>query len=114
MEIGLATLRRDGFGYLSRKVDGSAAHFETAPFQSTESSSVFVNAEGVSKEAPLTVELIDEFAQPVGVTARVTESGTRVKVPFAKPVAAGEAFGLRVSLPDSGNAKIYALYVRED
>ena len=30
MEIGLATLRRDGFGYLSPKIADEAAHFITA------------------------------------------------------------------------------------
>jgi len=114
MEIGLATLRRDGFGFLSRKVAGSEAHVETAPFRSTEPVSVFVNAEGLSEELPLTVELIDEFAQPVGTVAKVTASGTRVEVPFANTIPADETFALRITLPESGDPKVYAVYVGEE
>ncbi|MBP9225383.1 MAG: hypothetical protein KBF76_16040 [Verrucomicrobiales bacterium] len=114
MEIGLATLRRDGFGYLSQKVPDSSAHFETAPFEGTNPSKVFLNVEGVSAEHPITVQLLDEFARPVkGSLARVTSSGTRVEVPFSQEVPAGKTFALRVELPTTGDAKLYALYVAE-
>ena len=114
MEIGLATLRRDGFGYLSQKVPDSSAHFETAPFEGTNPSKVFLNVEGVSAEHPITVQLLDEFARPVkGSLAQVTSSGTRVEVPFSQEVPAGKTFALRVELPTTGDAKLYALYVAE-
>jgi hypothetical protein len=114
MEIGLATLRRDGFGYLSRKIADSAADFETAHFKSTAPAKVFVNAEGLSPNTPLTVQLVDEFARPVtGASAKVTTSGTRVEVALKKPIPAGKSFALRVTLPDSGDAKIYAIYVSQ-
>ena len=112
MEIGLATLRRDGFGYLSRKIAGTGAHVETAHFQTGKPARVFVNVEGVSSDAPLTISLIDELARPVeGVSAKVTESGTRVEVPLSLPIPAGGNFALRIELPDAGDAKVYAIYV---
>jgi hypothetical protein len=114
MEIGLATLRRDGFGYLSRKVPGTSSHFETAPFRGTKPAGVFLNVEGVSADAPLTVQLLDEFARPVeGASASVTSSGTRVEVPFSHPIPAGKSYALRVVFPDNGDARMYALYVSE-
>ncbi len=112
MEIGLASLRRDGFGYLSRKVPDSAAHFETAHFTTTEPAKVVVNAEGLSADAPLTIQLLDEQARPVeGTVATVTKSGTRVEVALPGGIPAGKRFALRVTLPDSGDAKVYAVYV---
>lgn len=112
MEVGLATLRRDGFGYLSRKVPDSAAHFETAHFTSTATAKVVVNAEGLSSDSPLTVQLLDEQARPVvGAVAKVTKSGTRVEVALPDGIPAGKSFALRVTLPDSGEAKVYSVYV---
>lgn len=112
MEIGLATLRRDGFGYASRKVAGTSAHFETAPFECTTSARVFINVEGVSADTPITVQLLDEFARPVGgESAQVTISGTRVEVPFANAIPAEKSYALRVTFPEGGDAKVYALYV---
>ncbi len=112
MEIGLATLRRDGFAYMSRKIPDSSAHFETAHFQSTAPAKVTVNVEGVSESAPLTVQLIDELARPVkGAVAKVTRPGTRVEVGLPESIPAGKSFALRVTLPESGDAKVYSIYV---
>ncbi len=115
MEIGLATLRRDGFGFASRKIADSPAHFETAHFKSTAPAKVIVNVEGVSADAPLTVQLLDQNAKPVeGAVAKVTESGTRVAVPLANPILAGKSYALRVELPDAGDVKIYSVYVTDE
>ena len=43
-EIGLATLRRDGFGYLSRQLDGSPGHLLTRTLTHL-NPSLFVNAD---------------------------------------------------------------------
>jgi hypothetical protein len=112
MEIGLATLRRDGFGYLSRKVPDSPSRFETAHFTSTAAATVLVNADGLSAEAPLTIQLLDTEAKPVeGAVAKVSESGTRVAVALPGGIPSGESFALRVTLPYSGDAKVYSVYV---
>lgn len=112
MEIGLATLRRDGFGFLSRKVEGTPAHVETAHFESRQAAQVFVNATGISAEAPLVIQVLDELARPIeGAAAQITESGTRVHVPLQNGMIAEGRYALRVSLPDSSEARVYAIYV---
>ena len=60
MDIGLATLRRDGFGYLSRKRDGNDAKCITASFTASNSARLLINVAGVTPAAPLTVELLDD------------------------------------------------------
>ena len=76
---------------------------------------MIVNVEGVSADAPLTVQLLDENAKPVeGAVAKVTESGTRVAVSLANPILAGKSYALRVELPDAGDVKIYSVYVTDE
>jgi hypothetical protein len=120
MEIGLATLRRDGFGYLSRKLEKNAAHFVTAPFTTEGKLQLFVNLEGVRQDRPLTVELLDEFDRPLpgysgDQAAQVTQPGTRTPVVFPgqqnSTLPAGKPLALRVTFPDSEEVKVYALYV---
>jgi len=120
MEIGLATLRRDGFGYLSPKVKNTTAHFVTAPFKTEGTLKLSINVAGVSRETPLTVELLDEFDRPVpGYSGEqagyVTEPGTRTTVVWpAHQKAAlptGKELALRVTFPDTEAVKVYALYV---
>jgi hypothetical protein len=116
MEIGLATMRRDGFGYLSRKVEDSPAHVVTAPVTTTTAARIFVNVEDVSTEAPLTVELLDEFDRAMPQysgdnSAIVSAAGTRTEVVWSKPTPAGKTFAMQVTLANEGDAKLYALYV---
>ncbi|MBI3878969.1 MAG: hypothetical protein HY301_02770 [Verrucomicrobia bacterium] len=120
MDIGLATLRRDGFGYLARKFPNSPAHFVTATFEAKRGAKLFVNAEGVSISSPLIVELLDESDRPVrgfagGDAARVTEAGTRREVVWPRSrsasLPAGRKLAAKISLPAAGDTKVYALYV---
>ena len=112
MEIGLATLRRDGFGYLSRKIADSPAHIETTHFRAEQPADVYVNVEGVSAEAPLKVQLLDASAKAIpGALAKVVTSGTRVEVSLPGRIPAGESVALRVELPMQGDVKLYSLYV---
>lgn len=119
MEIGLATLRRDGFGYLSRKLEKNGAHFVTAPFTTEGKLQLSVNLEGVSQDRPLMVELLDEFDRPLpgysgDQAAQVTQPGTRTPVVFPgqqnSTLPAGKPLALRVTFPDSEEVKVYALY----
>lgn len=117
MEIGLATMRRDGFGYLSRKVPDSPAHVVTSSFEAGEGDRVFVNVEGISGKAPLRVELLDAFDRPLDgfsgdKAGFVGAEGVRAEVRFpAGAIPAGRELALKVSLPGAAEAKIYALYV---
>jgi hypothetical protein len=116
MEIGLATMRRDGFGYLSRKVSGSPAHIVTAPIATTADARISINVEGVTADAPLTVELLDEFDRAIpdysgDNAAVVSEPGTSREVVWGKSVPAGGTFAVRVTFPQEGDPRLYALYV---
>ncbi len=97
-DIGLATLRRDGFGCLSAMKAGQAATCETAFFRAEKGARLLVNADG-----PLKVDVLDEKLHVIGGT-EVKTAGTRVEA-MALPEG---RIALRVSL---GASKLYALYV---
>lgn len=118
MEIGLATMRRDGFGLLARRVADSPAHFVTATFEASGEPKIFVNADDVSADAPLKVELLDEFDRPVPDfsgenAAAISEAGTRQPARWSKPIPANRKFALKVLFPENGDAKVYALYAEQ-
>ncbi len=109
MDIGLATLRRDGFGHLSRKDEKNGAHFVTSTFTA---GNVSINVDGITPEAPLTVQLLDHLDQPIaGCTATITQNGTHQPIPWPKPLPAGQNVALRVNLPVNSGAQVYALYL---
>jgi hypothetical protein len=115
MEIGLAELRRDGFGYLSPKVEGESAHCITATQTANATGwQVKANVDGVSATTPLILELLDERAMPIpGYTARVTTSGTQVAVSFekAETTPRNQPFAVRLRFPTGGDVRFYALYL---
>lgn len=111
MEIGLATLRRDGFGYLSRKEDDNDAHFITSAFTAGK---LNINVDGITPEAPLTVQLLDHLDQPIaGYTATITQNGIQQVIQWAKPLPAGQQVALRVSFPINSSARVYAIYFND-
>jgi hypothetical protein len=111
MEIGLATLRRDGFGSLSRKVPEESGHFITSPFMAKE---IAVNVDGVTAEVPLSIQLLDHLDHVLqGYEAKVTTNGVRVTVSFPKPLPAGRKLALRVNYPANSAAKVYAIYLND-
>lgn len=120
MEIGLATMRRDGFGYLSRKVPDSSAHFVTAFFQTQGAMKLFVNVKDVTSAAPLTIELLDENDKPLPEfsgtnSAHISQSGTRRQVVWPTQqsglLPGNQKLAVRVNYPDKGKPKVFALYV---
>ncbi|HRE82136.1 MAG TPA: hypothetical protein PLN52_13895 [Opitutaceae bacterium] len=122
MEIGLATLRRDGFGYLSTKESDNDAHFITAPFTVSGRSTVRINVEGVTATQPLRVELVDDRDRPLpgysgSSAALLTESGLASQVRWPGKTTAGlpkdKPVALKVTFPASSLARIYAVYVDE-
>ena len=110
MEIGLATLRRDGFGYLSRKEDDNDAHFITNTFNASE---IALNVDGITPEAPLTVQLLDHLDRPVdSYEAMLTQNGLHQRIAWPKPLPENKKVALRVSFPANSSARVYAVYVR--
>ena len=121
-EIGLATLRRDGFGYLCRHDAGDPGHVVTCVLPAfTRGGSVFLNVAGVSPDAPILVEVLDELDRPIAgftgeAAACVTQDGTRVSVTWKAHTGlpANRPTALKVVLPDTDAARLYAIYVKPE
>jgi hypothetical protein len=116
MEIGLAQLRRDSFAHLTRMVTNSPAHLVSAQFTTKGAARMFLNAEGLSQETPLTVELLDDSARPIPAfsgknAATISTSGTRRQVNWRRALPANRPLAVRLKFPDSGEPKVYAIYV---
>jgi len=121
MEIGLATLRRDGFGYLSKQFDNNDAHLITSAVHSGAESKLFVNVDGVADSSPLMVELIDNLSgKPIegysGLdAASITLNGVRNEVIWpahqSTILPKNRAFEIKVAFPENSHAKLYALYL---
>ncbi len=118
--VGLVTLQRDRFGYLSRHREKASAQFVTDLVDPQPTAALFVNVEGVSNSKPLRVELLDEREQPLpGYSgenaAKLTTGGTHVAVTWPSresgTVDSGEPFFIRAVLPDDGDVRIYVVYV---
>lgn len=120
-EIGLATWRRDGFGYLTPHVTETGGHCITQTIPATSSpASVFINAAGVTPEAPITVELLDDRDQPLpeftGVHAAVISAESlrgAVIWPNSKnnQLPKDRAVSLRVNFPPGGKSRLFAIYL---
>ncbi|QDV26388.1 glycoside hydrolase family protein [Aureliella helgolandensis] len=114
MEIGLATLRRDGFGYLSAQEKDNDSEFITDFFELDEEDTIYLNVSGVSPNSPLTVELLDHRAQPIPeYSVAISTSGVHVPVVWPRPAHAGQKRALRVRYPVASPARVYAIYVSD-
>lgn len=120
MDIGLATLRRDGFGYLSPKEDDNDAHFITSALTAEKGTRLRLNVEGVTEAAPVTVELLDARDQPLpgysgADAARIVTDGVNQDVVWAKgngtELPIGKPFAVKVKFPVDSQAHVYALYL---
>ena len=89
MEIGLATLRRDGFGFLSRQFTNNAARCVTRPLNGKELQ-LFANLEDVSAEHPLRVELPRQPTSPREGIFRSRRRQTGARRPAAARGLAGQ------------------------
>lgn len=121
MEIGLATLRRDGFGFLSRKEDDNDAHFITAPLETGKKTNLVINVEGLTADAPLTIELLDHLDRPLqgysgAEASAIASDGTQVRVvwPGKTYLPANRKFAVKVKFPINSTAKVYALYLTQN
>lgn len=118
MEIGLATLRRDGFGYLSRQSTNTTGHCITRPILGRELR-LFANADKLTDKHPLRFQLLDERDRPVkGYTARLSESGVRREITWpgagASRLPADRKLAIKVTFPEKGDARLYALYTEDE
>ncbi|MCB1276593.1 hypothetical protein [Prosthecobacter sp.] len=111
MNIGLATLRRDGFGALSRKVSEEEGHFITSAFTAKE---IALNVDGLTAESPIHVQLLDHLDHPLeGFEIDLTTNGLKVPLKWSKPLPSGQKIALRVNYPANSAAKIYAVYFND-
>lgn len=114
--IGLATLRRDGFGYLSVLRDGDAS-FTTTPLHLPAGIPVVkINADGLSPNSKLRVELLDKEGRAIpGYSGTADHSGFDEVVRWnlnARQIPPG-AYRLRMYFEGSQYKQIhfYAAYV---
>jgi hypothetical protein len=119
-EIGLVTLRRDGFGSLSPKEASSPAVVVSAPVRSGATARIWLNAEGLSPEARLRVELLDETETPLPAYSgeqaiALRDSGVRLPVTWrgANRVALDQSFRVKITFEGERKegVKLYAVYV---
>lgn len=108
-DIGLATLRRDGFGYLSAQKVGTPAVCETTAFNTGGGGKLILNVDGVTPEAPLKIELLDEKLKAVA-QGEVQQSGTRVE---ALALPGDQRLSLRLRFPANADARLYAAYLAQ-
>lgn len=118
MEIGLATLRRDGFGYLSCKEDDNDAHFITAAIEAGKRTRLFINVDEVGANAPIHIELLDHLDRPIpgysgAEAAMVTSNGVQIQVNWSGKsyLPASKKLAVKVKFPVGSKAKVYALYL---
>jgi len=119
--IGLATLRRDGFGYLSTRLPREGS-FTTVPLTMTSSGAgLFVNADGLGEKSYLSVELIDKYGTAIPgysgtAAALVKKSGLREKVNWpgtGTTIAYDRPYRVRVHFAGSSvkSIKFYGAYL---
>jgi hypothetical protein len=122
-EIGLVTFRQDGFGSISPRNPGQPASFVTCPVQVKGQGRLWINADGLSPDARLRVELLDELENPLpgysGDNAgTLQQSGLRAKVSWKTNEQIPDLqipFKIKVSFEGerAGSIKFYSLYVTE-
>jgi hypothetical protein len=109
MDIGLAALRRDGFGFLSRKVPEEEGHFITHTFMANE---IALHGAGITTDAPLRVQVLDHLDHPLpDYEATMITNGLHVPIKWSKPLPTGRKIALRVNYPAGSLAKVYAVYL---
>jgi len=118
MEIGLAMLRRDGFGYLSKMALENEGHFISSSMRVEKGARLWINLEGASAQGPLIIELLDNMDRPIkgfaGADAgMISENGLEQLVVWSGKTDLPHKieFAIRVTYPMECNAKVYAMYI---
>jgi len=121
-DIGLATLPRDRFGYLSLKNAREPGQFESCMLDPGRSARIFANVDGLDSQTTVRIGLLDERFQPVpGYTLAdcvpLTVSGLRREVSWKHRAVvrglAGKKVRLLAELAGSGDKtpRLFALYL---
>jgi hypothetical protein len=119
--VGLLTMRRDGFGSVSPMNRSAPAQLITCAIPTRDIGRLAVNAEGLSAEVSLRVELLDELERPLpayaGENAAVVHEGG-VRKPVYWPRGGGVPLldrPLRIRIRFEGarrdQARLYAIYL---
>ncbi len=122
--IGLATMRRDGFGYLSKlltepvefwrgKWERAEASLVTRPVRLRHPARMYLNVAEVSPSSPLTVELVDDTENALSGYEAVSVKKSSVKSPVEW--SSRRTLRIRITWPPSGkaNPRLYALYLEK-
>ena len=122
--VGVVTMRRDGFGYLSRIDEHAGAVFDTTTIHPKKNGvRVSANLDRADVGTSPIVELINDRGQPLANysgehAAKLDRSGTHQEIvwPSTKSakIAVTEPFSIRVTFSKDSGAHIYALYVDLD
>ncbi len=126
--MGLLTLRRDGFGFLSKnrtELPSQPSFYRTDTGGSILTKSLtldhggklLVNVDQVTSDAPLSIAIVDDAEQPLAgyPVATVGENGVRVAVSFGgQSLPARKPFRIRIQWPDgaAANPRFYAMYLQ--
>jgi hypothetical protein len=121
-DIGLATLPRDRFGYLSLKETREPGRFESCLLDPGKAVKVFANVDGLDRNATVRVGFLDERFQPVAGygpadSLPLTVSGLRREVAWKRGNIvrglAGKRLRLQVDLAGAAGKtpRLYALYL---
>ena len=121
-QIGLATLDRDRFGYLSPRLPQSEGVLTSSPLEIRDKVHVFVNAEGLGPESQLRFALLDEAYQPIPAysvadSRPLENDGLRQPVSWQKHEAVEGVEGKRLLLQvrflgkGQNSPRLYAVYL---
>ena len=121
--VGLATLDRDRLGSLSARDSANPASFVTSAVEVAQPTGLAVNADGLSPEARLRIELLDALERPLpgyagDQAAVVCESGLRTRVSWpGRDHNSNLDAPCKIKIAFEGQARqtirFYALYVGE-
>jgi len=121
-DIGLATLERDRFGYLSLKDARETGQLMTSGLELGEKAKIFANADGVDTNVSIRFGLLDERYQPIrGYTLKdcipLVTSGLRQAVTWKRGGViqglAGKRVYLQAEFQGSGgkSPRLFAIYL---
>ena len=106
--VGLATIQRDRFGYLSVREPEDGV-LTTAPIRA--SGTLYLNAEGLGRDARIEMETIGEAGAVIQRFQPVVESGLRLKSGWLRAGDAGLRLRMRFTGSGVGRIRFFAAYI---